>query len=191
MVKRQKRSMLVYYGAAVLIFLLSVFFDKQLILFVTQLRTLILDNVFTWGEWIFTKTLIFAVALAIIVVKNRKIVIPFVLSSFLSLVVVYVLKLVIGRVRPYLALNLPHVVQATNHSFPSGHAAIAFATVPFVFAAYRNAMVRWVWLALMVVIAFSRMYLGVHYLSDVLAGALIGFGMSYGLLKAPVKKIFK
>ena len=60
----------------------------------------------------------------------------------------------------------------SNSSFPSSHAANAFALAWVLSARWRRAAPLWVALAL--VVAFSRIYLNRHYLSDVVAGALIG-----------------
>ena len=58
------------------------------------------------------------------------------------------------------------------HSFPSGHTGAAFGFFGVLFFAYR----RWGGWALLVAaaIAWSRIYLNVHHLSDIMAGALIG-----------------
>jgi len=82
----------------------------------------------------------------------------------------------------------PHVfvwgTTVTNSSFPSGHAmsaTIVYSTVAYLAARlYKHAWQRWITLLIaaivIVLIAMSRLYLGVHYPSDVLAGAIIGLG---------------
>lgn len=59
------------------------------------------------------------------------------------------------------------------HSFPSGHAARAFliATVATVLGPAWLAIVLWIWAPL---VALARVAMGVHYLSDIVAGALLG-----------------
>src|SRR5262249_43080605 len=89
--------------------------------------------------------------------------------------VVSLVKLIVGRVRPCDALgwcNPIDIASPGGASFPSGHAAGSFAFAGFV------AMIapRWAPLAFVyaAVVAASRCVLGVHYPSDVLAGALLG-----------------
>ena len=83
------------------------------------------------------------------------------------------LKKTIERPRPALAVQgTAPLVDAYGYSFPSGHAANMFAACLLLGLIYR----RWLWplLALASLVAFSRVYVGVHYPSDVLAGAVLG-----------------
>src|SRR5690242_5595138 len=93
-----------------------------------------------------------------------------------------VLKDVIGRPRPPLADPAVHPLIALPHdpSMPSGHAMTTFAAV-VVLLGYAP---RWrPWLLLYAaLVALSRPYLGVHYPSDVLAGAAIGAALGLGVL---------
>jgi undecaprenyl-diphosphatase len=90
-----------------------------------------------------------------------------------------VLKLGFDRPRPSIFIPAVHAVSS---SFPSGHAmssAIVYGTVAYLAARlHRRRWARWLVMAfaflVIVLISLSRMYLGVHYPSDVLAGVIIG-----------------
>ena len=73
---------------------------------------------------------------------------------------------------------IPLITPPTDYSFPSGHTAASFAVGVLLF---RKLPKRYgiPALVLAALIGFSRLYLGVHYPSDVLAGALLGTGISY------------
>jgi membrane-associated phospholipid phosphatase len=73
--------------------------------------------------------------------------------------------------------NLP-----ATASFPSGHATTAFAAAAAI-AVAQPALRVWA-LALAAIVAISRVYLGMHYLRDVLAGALLGSAIGAGIVLA-------
>jgi undecaprenyl-diphosphatase len=81
------------------------------------------------------------------------------------------IKLVVRRRRPQLAGLDPLVATPTTLSFPSAHASTAFAGALAYSRAGAPALALY---ALAAGLSYSRLYLGVHYPSDVLAGALIG-----------------
>jgi undecaprenyl-diphosphatase len=86
----------------------------------------------------------------------------------------YVLKPAFGRARPFEAANDVRVIgqRPDAASFPSGHAANAFAGAFVLSRALPAAAI--VWWTLAGAIAFSRVYLGVHYPLDLIAGAIVG-----------------
>jgi len=61
-----------------------------------------------------------------------------------------------------------------EHGFPSGHTSIAIAFWGTLFCLYRQTWIRGICLALMVLVPFSRLYLGVHFLADVIGGLVLG-----------------
>ncbi len=106
-----------------------------------------------------------------------------VLALFATSALVSSVKALVGRVRPCDALAACEPVFVSSpggHSFPSGHAAGSFAFAAFV-AAVRPAYAAPA-IVFAVLVAWSRCFLGVHYPSDVLAGALVG--ASIGVLFA-------
>ena len=85
-----------------------------------------------------------------------------------------ILKPLIGRIRPCdvntaIQLLIP---RPTDFSFPSGHTAASFAAVSALYFCRQKLWIPGLVLALL--IAFSRLYLYVHYPSDVVAGMLLG-----------------
>ena len=127
---------------------------------------------------------IFLIILTIVlffVIKNRKIG----LSIFSNLVIItalnQLLKNILQRPRP----TEYRIIEETGYSFPSGHSMVSMAFYGyFIYLIYKyvkNKYVKWISISLLSLlicaIGISRIYLGVHYTSDVLGGFLIS--MSY------------
>lgn len=85
------------------------------------------------------------------------------------------IKNIVCRVRPYDVVEglVPLVGRQIDWSFPSGHAASSLAAATAILLTVKSGW-RYLPLALALVICFSRLYVGVHYPSDVLAGMVIG-----------------
>ncbi|MDO8552110.1 MAG: phosphatase PAP2 family protein [bacterium] len=95
-----------------------------------------------------------------------------------SYIAVYALKELIARPRPPGYLNM---LSDNGYSFPSGHATFSFALYTFLLwiiwdsipPAWKKPTIGVV-AVLIIAIGYSRLYLGVHYPSDVLAGYVLG-----------------
>ena len=92
------------------------------------------------------------------------------------------LKVLVARPRPFILMPDSHLfIIEKSFSFPSNHAAQSFMAATVLsgfFAAWRMPL-----FIIAVLVCYSRIYLGVHFLSDVAAGAFIGILAGYGLLR--------
>ena len=97
----------------------------------------------------------------------------------------YALKPLFDRARPFEVDPTITVIDArpTTAAFPSGHAAMAFA-----YALAGSRMIpgsAWIWWPLAAIIAVSRVYIGVHWPSDVIGGAVVGLACAWFALGGP------
>jgi membrane-associated phospholipid phosphatase len=114
--------------------------------------------------------------------RTRQVSMALLAAIVVQLCLVGAIKEVIRRVRPYLVLGWhPAYPPPHDYSFPSGHAAGSFTVAAFLVTALlrsapsRGRMAASVALvALAASIAFSRVFLGVHWFGDVCAGAALG-----------------
>lgn len=122
------------------------------------------------------------------------------LAAYLAGWVEDALKAAVARERPCRAIENIRLILPCPKSFsmPSGHAISSFAFALPLFHLSRGYIVTWgrfYPLVLAALIAFSRLYLGVHYPTDVLAGSLlgaaIGFALSYAYRLVATEEIIQ
>jgi membrane-associated phospholipid phosphatase len=109
-----------------------------------------------------------------------------------SIIISETIKPIVNRTRPANAHPTEIFTNSPTNgpSFPSGHATLAFSTASMLAIQYRKwylTVPAYLWAAS---VGYSRMYLGKHYPSDVLAGALIGTASSY-VTRWLTKRLFK
>lgn len=105
------------------------------------------------------------------------------LTTFAADAAAFGVKDLTHRVRPFLAHPQIHPLYVVHSSsFPAGHAATAFAGATLL--AYLVPRATGLFALLATLIGFSRVYVGVHYPTDVLAGAAIGLAVGAGAVLA-------
>lgn len=103
------------------------------------------------------------------------------ITTLLAWIITFAIEYVVNRPRPYNALGIkPLSLPAIETpSFPSAHATIAFAIAGLIF--FYSSPLGIVLLIIAALVALSRVFVGVHYMTDVIAGAIIGFLVSWAV----------
>lgn len=109
--------------------------------------------------------------------KTRKAGIVSLLAMLLGMLCTNVtLKHLVGRSRPWLTVEglIPLIEEPDPNSFPSGHTCAAFAAASAWWRTLPELWMKVTGVALAAAMGFSRLYVGVHFPSDVLAGMAVG-----------------
>jgi dolichol kinase len=125
--------------------------------------------------------LVALIAVATIGQKKYQFLLFMLLSAALALEIAFILKIIFQVPRPYLLLYEEPLFLASGYSFPSMHAAFTFAIIPFQKYIFKKRSLYFLY-ALIFLIVISRVYLGVHNISDIVAGCVVGLISTYGLL---------
>ena len=156
-----------------------------------SIRTPFLDSVMSLVTTVGEETIFLAIALLIFWCLDKKRGYMFLLVGFIGITVNQVLKLTFRIPRPWVkdpnfTVVESAVEEATGYSFPSGHTQNVADTFGCVAYSAKRLWVRIACVALILLVGFSRMYLGVHTPMDVgvslLVGALLVLGL-YPLLE--------
>lgn len=148
---------------------------------ISDFATPIAKFITNFGGAIFLITL---TVILVILIKNKKIG----LSIFSNLVIITVLNQLLKRILQRPRPTEFRIIEETGYSFPSGHSMVSMAfygyLIYLIYKYVENRYVRWISIVLLSIlicsIGVSRIYLGVHYTSDVLGGFLVS--ISYLIL---------
>ena len=157
-------------------------FERDIIIFLQSLSTPFIDGVFKVMAYFFDYPLVIALGLILFACKKYREGIYFLILEGAGLLVQRVLKAIISRPRPYLTYpEINNVLQASHSSFPSGHSVTCMMAVVILWVMVNNSklkqnhkiLCRTGLVLALVLCALNRMYLGQHYITDVLAGFAI------------------
>ena len=159
--------------------------DKQVVEFLYQNRLTSWDDFLlflTEYNTVLTILTLFALAYLVFIAKKYPAMyfyVPF-WSILLGAGLANLFKLFFQRLRPHKVME--HVDALTSgggYSFPSGHSTEVFALLFSLWFVTKNKWVFFFYFFWAVLIAYTRMAFGVHYPTDVLAGMLLGWAVSY------------
>src|SRR3989338_8113548 len=159
--------------------------DTERFIFINHLpHNFLLDTFFGFMTAIGYGGVIWVVIAIVLTIRNKKITKKLFTAIIWAEVIYfffieYLIKNYFGRLRPQFLLPdaiLPYDF-SRSFSFPSGHAAIAFALSYVLGKVDRKRKAFYYLLA--IIISFSRIYLGKHYPSDVVGGGVIGIVIGY------------
>lgn len=136
-----------------------------------------------------------AVILIWFVMKNKRMSVFYAVCFACVCLANFMLKKIVKRVRPEHLM----LVEETGFSFPSGHAMLIFAfgalAIHFIWKTIQNKPLKIALIsivsALIGLVGFSRIYLGVHYLTDIIAGFLCSFVIVMAFIMLYNTKLFK
>ena len=141
---------------------------------------------------------IFLIVLTItlfILIKNKKIG----LSIFSNLVIITILNQLLKRILQRPRPTEYRIIEETGYSFPSGHSMVSMAfygyLIYLIYKYVKNKYIKWISIVLLSIlicsIGVSRIYLGVHYTSDVLGGFFISISYLIIYISAVNKFLIK
>lgn len=113
----------------------------------------------------------------LVLIKNKRLAVSIPLNLILATLINYTLKQILQRPRPVDY----RIIEENGYSLPSGHSMVSMAfygyLIYLIYRNFENKYIKWTLitlLALLIIsIGISRIYLGVHYTSDVIAGFLV------------------
>lgn len=119
----------------------------------------------------------------LILLKRRSLGKKLLLALAITLLIIYPLKMLTNELRPCAAYENIRAVEGceSTGSFPSAHAALAFAYFVVLSEEFKDR--KKPLLAAAVAVSLTRLYLGQHYPLDIIAGALIGYSAGYAVNK--------
>ena len=170
----------------ILLFIAAYNFDEEANLFFNGVKFSIFDAalrvITNFGVVILV---MLAIPTVIFYNKDKKTIKLLLLAFIVSFALAFVIKLMILRQRPIESFTFPFTT-IINYSFPSMHAMVVFSLLP-ILTKYLNKQ-KFFWISFGLLAVFSRIYLGFHFLSDVVFGAFAGYFIGNYLLKSYEKK---
>lgn len=155
--------------------------EIELIKQIQQISNPILDQIALWLTNLGGIYVVVGCIFILYWVVNKKTAFKFVIAYLVSAVANQGLKQLFEYPRPFDNGAISIGEASTGYTFPSGHAQTTAVTTTFLFLEYNKKVkwLKWVLLAVLIIVPLTRMYLGQHYLTDVLFGVWIGIVITY------------
>ncbi len=160
----------------VLIFFAAISFllDEQAFSFFDSIKNVAFDSLMSLINNPITLSVVLVIILINILVHSKyKVIKKLIATIITSVIISNILKLSFTRPRPFGLEKFLPFTNFPDYSFPSGHAFVAFSMLPILNDRYPKLKV--LLFALAILVAVARVYLGKHYLSDIAAGAALGY----------------
>lgn len=174
----------------ILVLFTSLYFDSEIVKIVSLMRCDFLNNFFIGITNLSSKAVIFFFLTSLFLWKEhkRRWIFPLWFTLGLSAGISFLLKFFVQRLRPF-QLGIVSVLPALektsyliwDFSFPSFHAMLAFCAIPILSKEFPK--FKYIWIIFASLIAFSRIYFGLHFLSDTIAAGLIGYLLGAIIIK--------
>ena len=155
----------------------------EILYFLESIRTPFFDTLFSIVTNLGAEVAFLAVLMLVYWCIDKKRGLYMMFAGFCGTVVCQVLKMTLCVPRPFERDPDFTIVEqaregANDYSFPSGHSQTAASTYGSLARCFRHRWLRWVSGVLIALVVFSRLYLGVHTIWDVMAGTAIGLASS-------------
>jgi len=168
----------------------SLFFDEKISELIKSAQNPYWTAFFKLFDPLVIMAILGIVMLALLIWKDKKEwIVPFMFSVALAALVSFALKFIFMRPRPDGVIKFIAFTRLADYSFPSSHTTAIFSILPILGRSLKKT--RWIWVLLAGLIAISRIYLGEHYLSDVIFGGVIGYFIGWIAAVAGEKHILK
>jgi undecaprenyl-diphosphatase len=191
------KKRLLWLGGFLFLGILSFLFDNQISLFFHGLRNPILSyclSIFAFETQ--TMIILFVITSLFLFKENKKQwILPLWITAIITSIASFIIKVIVQRPRPFqegvvyavaIAQDLlGNTIQSWNFSFPSYQAALAFCALPILDKEFKK--LKYAWLVIAVIISLSRVYFGVHYMSDIIFGGILGYVLGLGVVKIKEK----
>jgi undecaprenyl-diphosphatase len=156
--------------------------DTAVMSWILSIRNPALDSIMLGITYLVDYLVIMLIAFLLLFLRQRRLVLTMTITLAIELFVTFGIKELVQRPRPTV---LPlDVSDFSFYSFPSGHTSRAFVLAGIFSAAWKKQ--RWLFYGLAGLVGFSRIYLGVHYFTDVVAGAVLGIMIFWAIAKYQV-----
>ena len=158
----------------IFLLIISFFIDEEIFNLIEIIKNPFLDIFTSWVISFITVFVILIFITSLFLWKERKReYIPILWLWFISSILIsFILKFIVTRPRPFAVYYYP-LINIISYSFPSMHAMVAFAALPILDKEFPK--FKWFWFLFALLVSFSRIYNGMHYISDVVFGALLGY----------------